>query len=52
MNGGTQQCQSFSSAEELMGIPSGANSRPLCASKLCGPAPKYEFHVEGGDFRD
>ena len=31
-----------------MGVPSGANSQPLCASKLCGPVPKYEFHVEGG----
>ena len=33
-----------------MGIPSGANSRPLCDSKLCDPLPKYEFLVEGGDF--
>ena len=54
MNSSTQQCQSLCSAEELMGVPSGANSRPLWASKLCGPVPKYEFHVEGGggDFVD
>ena len=31
-----------------MGVPSGANSRPPCASKLCGPVPKYEFPEEGG----
>ena len=48
MNSSTQQCQSLCSAEELMGVPSGANSRPLWASKLCGPVPKYEFHVERG----
>ena len=48
----TQQCQSLCSAEELMGVPRGANSRPLCASNLCGPVPKYKFHVEGGDSRD
>ena len=36
------------SAEALMGVPSGANSRPPCASKLCGPVPKYEFPEEGG----
>ena len=29
-------------------VPSGANSRPPCASKLCGPVPKYEFHEEEG----
>ena len=38
------------SAEVLMGVPSGASSRPPCASKLCGPVPKYEFREEGGDF--
>ena len=31
-----------------MGVPSGANSRPPCASKLCGPVPKYEFPEDGG----
>jgi len=31
-----------------MGVPSGANSRPPCASKLCVPVPKYEFPEEGG----
>ena len=31
-----------------MGVPCGANSRPLRASKICGPVQKYEFHVEGG----
>ena len=31
-----------------MGVLSGANSRPPCASKLCGPVPKYEFPEEGG----
>ena len=35
-----------------MGVPWGANSRPLHASKICGPVQKYEFHVEGGDFVD
>ena len=35
-----------------MGIPSGANSRPPCASKLCGPEPKYEFGEVWGDFLD
>ena len=35
-------------AEALMGVPSGANSRPPCASKLCGPVPKYEFPEEEG----
>ena len=43
----------FNSAEALMGVPSGANSRPPCASKLCSPVPKYEFREEGaggGDF--
>ena len=35
-----------------MGLPSGANSRPLCAFKLCGPLPKYEFREEWGDFLD
>ena len=33
-----------------MGVPSDANSRPPCASKLCGPVPKYEFREEGGIF--
>ena len=34
-----------------MGVPSGANSRPPCASKVCSPVPKYEFREEGaGDF--
>ena len=27
-------------------VPSGAKSRPPCASKLCGPVPKYEFREE------
>ena len=31
-----------------MGVPSGANSRPPCASKLRGPVPKYEFPEDGG----
>ena len=31
-----------------MGLPSGANSRPPCAFKLCSPLPKYEFREEGG----
>ena len=35
-----------------MGVPCGANSRPLRASKICGPVQKYEFHVGGGDFVD
>ena len=30
-----------------MGVPSDANSRPPCTSKLCGPLPKYEFREEG-----
>ena len=29
-------------------VPSGAKSRPPCASKLCGPVSKYEFREEGG----
>ena len=33
-----------------MGVPSGANSRPPCASKLYGPVSKYEFREEGGIF--
>ena len=28
-----------------MGVPSGANSPPPCASKLCSPVPQYEFPV-------
>ena len=31
-----------------MRVVSGANSRPPCASKLCGPVPKYEFRDGGG----
>ena len=31
-----------------MGVPSGASIRSPCASKLCGPVPKYEFREEGG----
>ena len=38
-------------AEALMVVPSGANSRPLFPSELCGPVPKYEFRVEGGIFK-
>ena len=34
----------------VMGVPSGASSRPPCASKLYGPVPKYEFREEGGIF--
>ena len=33
-----------------MGVPSGANNRPPCASKFCGPVSKYEFREEGGVF--
>ena len=43
--------KSLCSAEALMVVPSGANSRPLCPSKLCGHVPKYEFRVEGGIFK-
>ena len=32
-----------------MGFPSGANSRPPCASKHYGPVPKYEFREERGE---
>ena len=31
-----------------MRVVSGANSRPPCASKICGPVPKYEFRDGGG----
>ena len=31
-----------------MEVFSGANSRPLCASKHYGPVPKYEFSEESG----
>ena len=31
-----------------MGVPNGANSRLPCASRLCGPVPKYEFCKEWG----
>ena len=29
-----------------MRATSGGNKRPPCASKLCGPVPKYKFHAE------
>ena len=31
-----------------MGVPSDANSRPPCASKLCGPVPNMNFVRKGG----
>ena len=43
---------SLCSAEALMEVPSGANSRPPCAST--GPVPRYEFRKErrGGEDLD
>ena len=35
------------SAEAFMGVPSDANNRPPCASKLCGHVPK-NFKRNGG----
>ena len=39
---------SLCSTEALTRVPSGANSRVPCASRLCGPVPEYEFREERG----